>query len=130
MTSFAYNAVPIPEEEWDYSKPVFESGGPALEYMDEQEREALAELEAEARARMDAAANDPRTQNYFMRLDKHTVIQDEREYVQCQVKGVKIKIVSYGTAMHLLKVEDARKKAALKNKAKKKAAKKSRKRNR
>lgn len=116
-------------EEWQPS-PVFEDIGEGLSYMDEQERAAIAEMEEEARQRMEADAQDPRKQNYFMRTDTNTVVKDEQEYVRCQLKGVQMRVIPYGHALQLLKEEEARKRQRQKAKRKKKDAKASKKRNR
>lgn len=110
--------------------PVFDNPKDALEFMDQQEAEAMRELHEEAQRQMEAKVEDPSTQNYFMRMDTKTVVKDEAEYQWCLAKRVPMKVIPYGHALQLLKVEDARKAQRLKAKRKKKAAKASRKKNR
>ncbi len=116
------------EQEWA-GPPAFEDVGEGLAHLDETEKVALAELETEARERMAQDEGDPRTHNYFMRLDKKTVVKNDKEYVSCQLHGVSMKIIPYSYALQLLKEEDARKVKARKIKKAKKTAKASRKRN-
>lgn len=112
------------------SLPVFDNPKDGLAFMDQQEAEAMAELHEEAQRQMEARAEDPSTQNYFMRVDKKTVVKDEAEYQWCLAKQIPMKVIPYGHALQLLKVEDARKAQKLKAKRKKKTAKASRKKNR
>lgn len=116
-------------EEW-VQTPVFDNPADGLAYMDEREREVVAEMEEEARRRMDLDAADPTKQNYYMRTDKRTVVKDEREFVLCQRKGVPLRVIPYTHAVQLVKEEDARKRRAVKEKRKKKTSKQARKRNR
>lgn len=116
--------------EWVEASPVFENISEGLAYMDEQERAVVAEMEEEARRRMEIDAADPTKQNYYMRTDTRTVVKDEKEFVACQAKHVPLKVIPYAHAIQLVKEEDARKRTALKEKRKKKTAKQSRKRNR
>lgn len=111
-------------------QPVFEDIGEALDYMDEREAQLREEFEAEAAARIEAAQNDPRGQFFFMRGDRNTIIKDEQEYTDCQLKGIALKTIPYKQAVQVLKDADARVRNERKNKAKKKAARKARKRNR
>lgn len=110
--------------------PVFEDIAEGLAYMDEQEAKIIAEMEEEARQRMELDAEDPTQQQYFLRLDRRTVVRNEKEYVGCQLHGVPMKVVSYAHALQALKDEDARERAKQKAKQKKKTAKASRKKNR
>lgn len=119
-------------EELDHSLPVFENNadGQAVSFMDEQEEAARKQLEEEALRRMEAAQADPTQQQYFMRLDRKTVVKTEQEYAACQKNQVPMKVVPYTTAVQLLKEEEARAKQRTKAKKAKKVARASRKRNR
>lgn len=110
--------------------PVFANASEALPFLDLQEEIARQQLEREAQERMAAAQEDPTSQQYFMRLDRKTVVKDDKEYVACVNGGIPMKVIPYSHALQLLKVEDARKAQRLKDKRKKKAAKASRKKNR
>lgn len=119
-----------PGEDIELQSPVFDDPAEGLAYMDEQAARVVAELEAEARERMQLDAEDPSQQNYYMRTDKLTVVKDEQEYVGCLRHGVKMKIVTYAHALQLLKDEDARFRQKQKDKRKKKTLKAARKKNR
>lgn len=120
----------VHDDEELVDSPVFDDPAEALAYMDEQQANVVAELEDEARRLMELDSGDPTQQSYYMRTDRRTVVKTEQEFVQCQINGVQMKIVSYATAMHLVVEEDARARRAVKEKRKKKAAKQARKRNR
>jgi hypothetical protein len=110
--------------------PVFDNAKDGLAFLDQQEEEAMRQLHEEAQRQMDERSEDPSAQNYFMRIDKKTVVKDEAEYQWCLAKQIPMKVIPYGHALQLLKVEDARKAQRLKAKRKKKTAKASRKKNR
>lgn len=110
--------------------PVFENAAEGLSFLDEQEEAARKQMEEEAMRAMAAAQDDPTSQNYFMRLDRKTVVKTEQEYAACLKNQVPMKVVPYTTAVQLLKEEEARAKQRKKAKAKKKTARASRKRNR
>lgn len=119
-----------PEISFANDAPVFETAADGLAHLDEVEAAAIKQLHEEAQRQMEADQEDPRTQNYFMRTDKKTVVKDDKEYGFCLKNQIPMKVIPYGHALQLLKEEEARHKNRLKAKAKKKAAKKSRKRNR
>jgi hypothetical protein len=100
-----------------------------MAFMDEQAAAAMTELEAEARKRM-ALDSDPKDQNYYLRMDKKTVVRTDKEYAACQVAGIPMKVIPYSAAVQALKEQEARERQWVKVKAKKKNAKKARKRNR
>lgn len=110
--------------------PNFENVAEGLAFMDELRDAEVARMEEEARAQMALAQADPTTQNYFLRLDRKTIVKNEEEYVRCQLAGVQMKTVPYSTALQALKEEDARKRQEKKAKAKRKTAAKARRRNR
>lgn len=110
--------------------PVFDNAKEGLAFLDQQEEEAMRQLHEEAQRQMEARAEDPTTQSYFMRADTKTVVKDEAEYQWCLAKQVPMRVIPYAHALQLLKVEDARKAQRQKAKRKKKAAKASRKKNR
>ena len=110
--------------------PAFTDVAEGLAFMDAQQEAALAELHAHAREKMALDQDDPTKQQYYMRVDRNTVVQTEEEYTKCQLAGIQMKVVPYRTALQLLKDEDRRKRTAGKAKAKKKASRQARKRNR
>lgn len=110
--------------------PNFEDIGEGLAYMDELRDAEIARMEEEARVRMQADQGDPTTQQYFLRLDRKTVVKNEEEYVRCQLQGVQMKVIPYSFALQALKEEDARKRQEKKAKAKRKNAAKARRKNR
>lgn len=111
-------------------QPVFENAADANAYMDEEGQRIAAELQAEAERVMERDALDPTKQSYFMRMDRRTVVKDEREYHECVAKQIPLKVIPYPHAVQAVKEEEARKRQALKDKRKKKAAKQARKKNR
>lgn len=119
-------------EEWvnPDAPPAFEDIGEGLDFLDEAERAARDEMEVVARERMKLDTEDPTQQQYFRREDKRTIVRTEAEYVQCQVKGIRMTVVPYEAAVHALKEQEARVRQEKKAKAKKKTARKARKRNR
>lgn len=110
--------------------PVFTDIREGLDFLDAQRDEAMDDLHMQARAKMDLDAEDPSQQQYFVRIDRNTVVKDEAEYVRCQLAEVSLRVVPYSTALQLLKEESARKKGVQKLKAKKKSARAAKKRNR
>jgi|SRR5882672_11735445 len=111
-----------------HAPPAFTDVGEGLAFLDQQRDEEIEKLHAEVKARMEANADDPRLQNYFVRLDRNTVIQNEEEYVRCQIEGIKLKTVSYSAAKQLLAEADAKKRADDKARKARKAQRKARKR--
>lgn len=132
MTEGLSFANDVEVEEWvnPGAPPAFTDMDAGLAHLDATEQQAIAELEAEARVRMETASADPRTQSYFMRMDKRTVVRSESEYVQCQMKGVPMRVIPYGHALQLLKDQDARNQQRAKSKQKRKVARRARRRNR
>lgn len=122
----------VAEEEWvnPAAPPAFEDIGEGLAHLDQIERDAIKEMEAHAAEAMNKASQDPAQQQYFMRVDRRTVVKTEEEYVRCQLAGTSMKVVPYAFALQLLKEESARTKARDKNRKNKKAARASKKRNR
>lgn len=122
----------VREDEWiaPQQLPVFDDIKEGVEFLDEQEAVAMAQLHEAAGKAMEIAQDDPKQQNYFMRVDRRTIVKDEEEFVRCQLAGIKMSVVPYSTALQLLKEEDARKKGAVKAKKAKKATKASRRKNR
>lgn len=114
----------------DESPPAFEDIAEGLAHLDAMEASAISEMETEARERMQRDQEDPAKQQFFRREDRRTVVQTEEEYVQCQLKGVPMSVISYPAALQLLKDEDARKRADKKAKKNKKSARQARRRNR
>lgn len=72
--------------------------------------------------------NDPRTQNYMMRLDTKSLIETEGEFNFVKERGIPYQIISYGHAVELLRKADAERRKKLKKKRQRKAAKKARRR--
>lgn len=110
--------------------PVFANAKDGLAFMESQEQAAIRELHEEAKRQMEADKEDPRTQQYFMRTDKKTVVQTDKEYGYCLKNHIPMTVIPYSHALQLLKVEEARAKQRVKAKTKKKAARASRKKNR
>ena len=119
------------EDDWvnPNAPPHFDDVASGLAFMDEQEKLAILELEAEAQRRM-ALDQDPTQQNYFLRVDKRTVVRSEKEYVYCELHGIPMKLIPYTAAVQAIKEQEARERQRDRAKAKKKTAKKARKRNR
>lgn len=122
------------EVEYDYfsvdAPPAFEDIAEGLAHLDETEAAAIKEMEEEARLRMQLDQEDPTKQNYFLRLDRRTIVRDEEEYTRCQLARIPLKVVTYKHALEVLKEQDAKKKRASKDAKKKKAARNSRRKNR
>lgn len=120
--------------EYDYfavdAPPAFDDPAEGLAFLDEMEAREIKRMEEEAREKMALDQDDPTQQSYYRREDRKTVVKTETEYVRCQLTGVRMTVIPYTTAIHLLKEEEARKRSEKKQKQKIKAAKKARKRNR
>lgn len=110
--------------------PAFENIAEGLAHLDEVEQAKIKELQEAAAEAMRLDQEDPTKQEYFVRLDRNTVVKTAEEYTACQLNNVSLKRVPYSAAVHVLKQEEARKRQHKKTQAKKKAAKKARKRNR
>src|SRR4249920_3440466 len=84
----------------------------------------IGELKAEAQRRIEAAADDPTIQSYFVRQDTKTVIKTDKEYDWCQSRKIPLSIVSYTMAAALLRAEDEKKRKKKSKRKKQKAARK------
>jgi hypothetical protein len=73
---------------------------------------------------------DPTQQNYFLRVDRKSVVKTQREYEDCIAKGIQLKIIPYTYACHVLKEEEAKRRAKTKARKRNKTVKAARKKNR
>lgn len=101
-----------------------------LKDLDAKRQQALEEFQEEVRQQMESKVSDPSQALYLLRSDRKTMVTSEEEAVECMLKGVAMKYVTYAAAMQALQDEDARKRQKTKAKQKKKSAKASRKKNR
>lgn len=98
--------------------------------LDPDELAKFEELARETQARIEAQQADPSTQQYFMRLDKRTVIESETEFTLCVQSGIPIKIVSYNAAVSAMQQAEAKVRAKRARRKANRRARKSRKANR
>lgn len=92
--------------------------------------EELDQINQQARAHIEAMSQRPEEQNYFMRLDSKSIIKTEKEYLFCINNRIPIRVITYAHAKEVLRLEDANKRKARKEKQKKKNSRKSRRKNR